>query len=133
MLVVVGVVVSLTVLANMLLELRVAIALRALLRVVVLIDILQMGVPAAETLQDLRHHPVKLRLAVVLPGRCLLDRHKDCLELVIRKHEQLPDGPTTLVGPLLHGRHQTLAAPDLCTDLVLRQTVTQQLQDLFGT
>ena len=38
MLVVVGVVVSLTVLANMLLELRVAIALRALLRVVVLID-----------------------------------------------------------------------------------------------
>ena len=102
-LVVVGVVVSLTVLAHMLLELGVAIPFRAFLRVVVVIDVLQVGMTAAETLQYLRHHPVKLCLAIILFWRSLLARHEDCFELVIRKHEQFPDGLTTLVGPFLHG------------------------------
>ena len=54
--VVIRVVVTLAVLLDILLELGVLVALRTLLRVVVIIDILHVGMPLPEPPQNLRHH-----------------------------------------------------------------------------
>jgi hypothetical protein len=125
--VVVRVVVVPAILVYILLELGVAVAFGAHPVVVVLIDELHVCMLATETLQDLGHHPVQFRLPVFLLSGRLLSWEKDCFELVVGEHEQLSDGIATLVGPLLHSRHQALAALDLRTDLVLRKAITQQL------
>lgn len=65
MLVAVGVVVLLTIGTYVLLELRVAVAARAFLLVVVLEDKLHVGVFAAQAFDDLWHHAVEFLLARV--------------------------------------------------------------------
>lgn len=129
--VVVRVVVLFAVLVHVLLELGVAVALGALAHVVVVEDVLHVGVFAVEAFDDLRHHQVQFRLAVVFNRRRLLFWKEGCLEVIVGQSQQASDRLAACIDLLLHGRHQSLAAFDLRTDNPLRNSVIQQLENLF--